>query len=112
MIPDTKSLVATVGLVTVVLSEWPLGDESPAYLAILGGLALLILVLTVRTDLRDTRAAGVAVGGLATLLGGFHLAFGRGLPDVAFGGVIAGFGLLVLANKLGLAPWSDEDPVV
>ena len=112
MVPHAKPLVATVGLVTVLLSEWPLTDESPAYLAILGALALLILVLAVRPNLRDTRAAGVCAGVVAVLLGGNHLVAGSGRPDLAVGAIVTAFGLLVLANQLGLAPWSDNEPVV
>jgi len=105
MVRDQKTAVAGLVLAVVVLSQWPVIDQSPIQLAIFCCGGILVVALGLSERARASRLVMGVVGVLFVVQGVYEVLSRTSWIGLVIGLLYGGFGSAVVLNQSGLAPW-------
>ena len=105
MVLDRKTAVAGLAMAVVVLSQWPVIDQSPLQLAIFlcGGVLVVTLGLSERTG--ASRLVVGVVGVLFVVQGVYEVLSRTSWIGLVIGLLFGGLGATVVLYQSGVAPW-------
>ena len=105
MVLDRKTAVAGLAMAVVVLSQWPVIDQSPLQLAIFLCGGVLVVALGLSEQARASRLVLGVVGVLFVAQGMYEVLSRTSWIGLVIGLLYGGLGATVVLYQSGVAPW-------